>query len=45
MFISAPGCIFLTYLGFMIAIGSETIYVKPHSRVESAFGLFIAAFV
>ena len=45
MFISAPGCIIMTYLGFMIAIGSETVYVIPHSRVEGAFALFITAVV
>ncbi|CAD8173582.1 unnamed protein product [Paramecium octaurelia] len=43
MFISAPGCVFMTYLGFMIAIGSETVYVVPHSRVEGSFALFITA--
>ncbi|CAD8091898.1 unnamed protein product [Paramecium primaurelia] len=43
MFISAPGCIFMTYLGLMIAIGSETVYVVPHSRIEGAFALFITA--
>ncbi|CAD8178101.1 unnamed protein product [Paramecium octaurelia] len=43
MFISAPGCVFMTYLGFMIAIGSETVYVVPHSRIEGAFALFITA--
>ncbi|CAD8086908.1 unnamed protein product [Paramecium primaurelia] len=43
MFISAPGCIFMTYLGLMIAIGSETVYVVPHSRVEGSFALFITA--
>lgn len=45
MFISAPGCIFMTYLGLMIAIGSETVYVVPHSRVEGSFALFITAVV
>jgi len=45
MFISAPGCVFMTYLGFMIAIGSETVYVVPKSRIEGAFALFITAFV
>ena len=45
MFISAPGCIFMTYLGLMIAIGSETVYVVPHSRIEGAFALFITAVV
>ncbi|CAD8179657.1 unnamed protein product [Paramecium pentaurelia] len=43
MFISAPGCVFMTYLGLMIAIGSETVYVVPHSRVEGSFALFITA--
>ncbi|CAD8095290.1 unnamed protein product [Paramecium sonneborni] len=43
MFISAPGCVIMTYLGFLIAIGSETVYVVPHSRVEGAFALFITA--
>ncbi|CAD8097284.1 unnamed protein product [Paramecium sonneborni] len=43
MFISAPGCVVMTYLGFLIAIGSETVYVVPHSRVEGAFALFITA--
>ena len=45
MFISAPGCIFMTYLGLMISIGSETIYVKPKSTIEASFALFITAFV
>lgn len=35
----------MTYLGFMIAIGSETVYVTPHSRIEGAFALFITAVV
>jgi hypothetical protein len=45
MFISAPGCVFMTYLGFMVAIGSETVYVIPKSRIEGAFALFITAVV
>jgi hypothetical protein len=43
MAVSALGAPFMLYLALICMVGSETLYIEPHSRLFTTIALFLAA--
>ena len=39
------GCVFLFWLGLLVAMGSETMYIKYHSKLETLISLWLPSLV
>jgi hypothetical protein len=43
--VGVSGAVFLFWLGLLVAMGSETMYIKYESKTDALIALWFAAFV